>query len=530
MSATHAWTLRTRVRNALVAAGLVLGLVLAVAAVALAQVSREQDQVTGVLFASVVGLEEAHADLVDAEAAVRAYAVTADESTLMAYEALDVPQVVEDLEASTAVLSGDAATEAAVARLVEAIEAWDREYAAPAVARAAAEGPDPDYAESRGPGRELFAEVRLGLETAMDALLDYRADAADSLASWRSVLVGSVVAAVVAALAVGTGLWLFLRSWVTEPLARLASASRAVADGDLTQHVEGHGPQEVVSLGRDVEQMRGRLVAELEASRQARAELEASNRDLEQFAYVASHDLQEPLRKVASFTQLLQRRYGGQLDERADQYIEFAVDGAKRMQRLIQDLLTFSRVGRTGEPDAVVELDACLRDALANVAASVETSGAEVSADPLPEVSGHAVALTQLLQNLVGNALKFRDPERVPRVHIAVERVGEEWVFECRDNGIGIEPRHAERVFVIFQRLHAKEAYGGTGIGLALCKRIVEMHGGTIAIVPRDDGEHGTVVRWTLPVAPARATERPGVGENAPAADGAAPARAPEAQ
>ncbi|MEE6274043.1 sensor histidine kinase [Georgenia wangjunii] len=509
------WTLRSRVRTALVAGGLVLGLVLLLAFAALLQVSRHESRVTEVLFDAVVSMEDAHADLVDAEGSVRAYALTADPAVRGPYDRLDVAALAAVAEEVTAALPDDGALAGALDDLLVAVEVWRTEFAEPTVARAG-DGPDEAYAANRARGLALFADVRAGIDRTLGTLLDYRSDAAESLRTWRTVLVVSMVLLAVSAVAVGTVLWRLLRAWVTDPLERLAASSRAVAAGDLTAQVEGDGPDEVVGLGADVEQMRRQLVAELESVRQARSELEASNRDLEQFAYVASHDLQEPLRKVASFTQLLQRRYGGQLDERADQYIEFAVDGAKRMQRLIQDLLVFSRVGRGGEEAGVVDLDACLADALANVSDTLTTTGGQVLAADLPPVLGHRVVLTQLFQNLLSNAVKFRHPDRPPRIEIRAERSGEEWLFTCADNGIGIEPRHAERVFVIFQRLHAKDAYEGTGIGLSLCKRIIELHGGRIWVAEREPDDVGTVLHWTLPV----------LREEAASADGSGGARA----
>ena len=273
--------------------------------------------------------------------------------------------------------------------------------------------------------------------------------------------------------------------------------------------------------------MRQLLVSQLDEAQDARAEVEQprallqaqaedlrrSNRDLEQFAYVASHDLEEPLRKVASFCQMLERRYKGQLDDRADQYIAFAVDGAKRMQLLINDLLAFSRVGRLGSGFTDVPLDDALADALRNLATAVEESSATVTADPLPVVRGERGLLVQLLQNVVGNAVNFRG-DSPPEVSIAVRRVGDRWEFACRDNGIGVEPQYAERIFVIFQRLHPKTDYEGTGIGLALCKKIVEHHSGDIWLDADDDG-YGTTVRWTLPV---EAAVRPVVDDEGPAA------------
>ncbi|GLU31029.1 PAS domain S-box protein [Trinickia caryophylli] len=214
--------------------------------------------------------------------------------------------------------------------------------------------------------------------------------------------------------------------------------------------------------------------------RQRTEELARSNRDLEQFAYVASHDLQEPLRAVAGPLQLLQRRYQGQLDARADEFITHAVDGATRMQSLIDDLLSYSRVGRLEDPAEPTESAEALERALRNLSVLVRESGAQITHDSLPRVRAIPTQLTLLMQNLIGNALKFRSKERTPTIHIGATRVDEGWQFAVKDNGIGIEPQYFERIFLIFQRLHTRREYAGTGLGLALCKRIVEHHGGRI--------------------------------------------------
>jgi light-regulated signal transduction histidine kinase (bacteriophytochrome) len=298
---------------------------------------------------------------------------------------------------------------------------------------------------------------------------------------------------------------------VLGPLDSLGDQTRRVTAGEFDRPIEPVGPPEIMRLAGDTEAMRRRIRAELTAMEDAREllsiqkeelaaqaeELARSNTDLEQFAYVASHDLQEPLRKVTSFCQLLQRRYQGQLDERADQYIDFAVDGAKRMQALINDLLAFSRVGRTTEAFVEVDCDDVLDRALRNLETAVDDVGAEVLRRPLPTVEGDPSLLTALFQNLVGNALKFRS-EAPPRIEIGVEQLDGEFSFRMADNGIGIDAAYAERVFVIFQRLHAKELYPGTGIGLALCKKIVEFHGGRIWVDTAVGS--GTAVCWTLPV------------------------------
>lgn len=188
---------------------------------------------------------------------------------------------------------------------------------------------------------------------------------------------------------------------------------------------------------------------------------------------------------VASYTQLLSRRYKGKLDQDADEFIHFAVDGATRMQGLINDLLKYSRVGTRGSPFVATDCDKVLDDALANLAIAIRESGAVITRDPLPAVIADPIQLTQLFQNLVGNAIKFRKPGDAPRIHVGARRINDGWEFSVRDNGIGISPEYFDRVFVIFQRLHAKEEYPGTGIGLALCKKIVERHGGRIWVASR---------------------------------------------
>jgi PAS domain S-box-containing protein len=225
-------------------------------------------------------------------------------------------------------------------------------------------------------------------------------------------------------------------------------------------------------------------------------ELAHSNRELEQFAYVASHDLQEPLRMVASYTQLLARRYKDKLDDDANEFIHYAVDGATRMQALINDLLALSRIGTHAKPMGPCESELALSRALTNLRIAIQESGAEVTHDVMPNIFADISQLTQLFQNLIGNALKFRG-EQPLKVHIGVERKLRDWQFSIRDNGIGIAPEHFDRIFVIFQRLHGKQEYPGTGIGLAVCKKIVERHEGSIWLESRQ-GE-GTVFYFTIP-------------------------------
>jgi signal transduction histidine kinase len=230
------------------------------------------------------------------------------------------------------------------------------------------------------------------------------------------------------------------------------------------------------------------------------AELERSNGELEQFAYIASHDLAEPLRTITGFTELLGRRYTGQLDEKADRYIEHIVNGTTRMQRLIDDLLAYSRVGRMEIAPEPFALGDALDQVCAALSSTIAERGAVITRGPLPVVFADPPQIAQVLQNLVGNAMKFQAPGETPAVHVAAEADDGMWRVTVADNGIGIDPRFAHRVFRMFQRLHAQHEYSGTGIGLAICQRIVERNGGRIWVEPGPDG--GSTFSFTLPGAP----------------------------
>jgi PAS domain S-box-containing protein len=237
----------------------------------------------------------------------------------------------------------------------------------------------------------------------------------------------------------------------------------------------------------------------VEALAQRGAELARSNRELEQFTYIASHDLQEPLRMVGSYTQLLEQRYASQLDDDAREFLRYAQEGASRMRDLINALLAYSRLDTQVQDFRRISMDQVLTLSVANLRESISSTNAEVTRGPMPEVDGDPVQLGQVLQNLIGNSLKFHGPEP-PHVWVEAERRGPEWRFSVRDDGIGILPEYQERIFIMFQRLHSREEYPGTGIGLAVCKKVVERHGGKLWVESTGRPGEGTSFFFTLPV------------------------------
>jgi light-regulated signal transduction histidine kinase (bacteriophytochrome) len=241
---------------------------------------------------------------------------------------------------------------------------------------------------------------------------------------------------------------------------------------------------------------RDELNKEVAERKAAEESLKRSNEDLEQFTYAASHDLQEPLRVMSSYSQLLEKRYKDKLDQDANEFIDFIVDAAKRMQKLITDLLAYSRVGQKDIPAAEEDLNQVVQKVLDGMAATLESSGGMVTYDKLPVLAVHETSMMQVFQNLIGNALKFRGKES-SRIHISARKDGEDWVFSVQDNGLGIEPQYYGRIFQIFQRLHSREEYSGTGIGLSICKKIVMNYGGRTWV----ESEHGkgSTFYFTLP-------------------------------
>jgi signal transduction histidine kinase len=438
--------------------------------------------------------------LVNQETGVRGFVIAHKQTFLQPYrsglaaERRDYGQLLSLLRESAAGYERD------VHQVMVRAQAWQSGYVARALP---ATHPTPALDAT---GKRLFDAIRRSLRQLNDALAARRLQARADLSNAGHLLLINLILAGVLIIVGVLGAALLLRRIVTAPLARLGEEARRVAAGDFrTPLANLRGAREIVEVRDEVDTMRELIVRELAAVDTARGrlqeqtiELERSNADLEQFAYVASHDLQEPLRKVTSFCQALEHRYAGQLDDRADQYIHFAVDGAKRMQILINGLLAFSRVGRSSDPFAPVDAAELVAGARTALSGPIEEAGATVIMAGLPAVRGDRALLDSVFQNLIGNALKFRGSE-APVVRIEAHGVDRQWEFSCADNGIGIEPEYAERIFLIFQRLHPKESYPGTGIGLAMCRKIIEYHGGRIWLDTSYVG--GTCIRFTLPAA-----------------------------
>jgi signal transduction histidine kinase len=428
--------------------------------------------------------------LLNQETGVRGYLLTGDQTFRAPYDdgRRQQDQAVAELRRLGAVDGTSAGAD--LATVLSRAQAWQL------IAEESTSAPDPALA---GVGKTQFDLVRSALDVQYANLTAARESARADLtfaAGLLAVMLGAVTVLLVLFFVL---LPLGFHRRIVRPILTLAGEVRTATD-DIEHHIPpGQGPRELTELTADIEALRQRLVTEVALLDQRTQELQRSNSDLEQFAYVASHDLQEPLRKVTSFCQLIQRRYQDKLDERGEQYIEFAVDGARRMQVLINDLLAFSRVGRGATKFVDLDTGDALRAAIGNLEQVIEETGAEITHTDLPVVRGELSLLTAAFQNLLGNAIKFRG-ESPARISVAAERTGDEWTFSVTDNGIGIEPEYAERIFMIFQRLHARDEHEGTGIGLALTRKIIEYHGGTVWL-DTGTGDGQTTFRFTLPAA-----------------------------
>ncbi|GIJ75822.1 HAMP domain-containing protein [Micromonospora phaseoli] len=504
------WSLRGRLAVLVAVVGLLLIGVAAAEAVVAARNRAHIDAVlnqTGPLRAQS---QELLAVLVDQETAIRGYALTGEREDLVPFDT--GRQREQELAASMdRLLTSYPELRDEFQSVQRQAEQWRQTIALPVIQAIEVGGTSAGQQLLTDQSRQQFDQIRVAVDVLQNGILEVRDEAATDVRQTSNLLVLLLIIAAIVVVVAGVVLLTSLERMVIRPLTSLAGQVREVATGDYGHGIDGSGPPEFRRLGEDVDVMRQKIAADLAEVREAREriewvnaqlqkqaeELTRSNRDLEQFAYVASHDLQEPLRKVASFCQLLQRRYAGQLDERADQYIAFAVDGAQRMQRLINDLLAFSRIGRLTAGFTEVDLNELMAEVAAQTEPARQYADAELTWGELPVIRGEEPLLTNLLVNLVSNSVKFRRPDVAPKVHVSARLVGEEWEITCQDNGIGIEPEFADKIFVIFQRLHAKDAYPGTGIGLAIVKKIVEYHGGRVWV--DTDVPEGTAIRFTLP-------------------------------
>lgn len=476
----------------------------AVGGLTLLNLRHNRERVVVTLDPAALQVQQLDISLLNQETGVRGYALSAQASFLAPYTSGFTAEksLIASLKKTAPQVSSTTAAD--LTSVADQAHYWRIHYAETAIDQVK-RSKKPMISPEITAGKAYFDSLRAKIAKLEADISASRTSAVAGLNDSASLLDVVFIAIAIGLTIIVVILALGLRAAAIRPLHSIAAQARRVAGGDFDHEVAVLGPQEVTDLADDVNSMRKRILHELSATQAANtvleahtAELKRSNSELEQFAYIASHDLQEPLRKVASFTQLLQRRYQGQLDARADQYIEFAVDGAKRMQALINDLLSYSRVGRSSRQPALVSSDAALGQARANLAAQLEESGTTIESGHLPLVLAEMPLLTAVFQNLLSNALKFHG-EQPPHIVIEVSRDGPFWLFSLADNGIGIEPAYADRVFVIFQRLHERSAYPGTGIGLAMTRKIIEYFGGRIWLDAAFAG--GARFLFTLPVA-----------------------------
>ncbi|WP_240741908.1 ATP-binding protein [Deinococcus sp. KSM4-11] len=354
-----------------------------------------------------------------------------------------------------------------------------------------------------GGGKGILDEARKELDVMqMEENTNLSGATASSLATLNRVRLVTVGGLLLGVLLILVTAWQVARS-VAALLNHLTDNTRQIAAGQYHLRLPDSEVRELAGLGRQVDLMAAAVQQREQALRVSNEKLERSNRELEQFAYVASHDLQEPLRTITSYTELLARRYAGRLDERADQYIAFTTAATTRLKTLIQDLLAYSRVRQGGRPMTEVDTHGLVAGVVDDLAAQLDTSGGRVVLGELPTVQGNAELLRHVFLNLIGNALKFRASDRPPTVQVSAARDQDAWVFAVQDNGIGIEAQYHERIFGVFQRLHGMDEYDGSGIGLAVTRSAVEQLGGRLWLDSQPG--QGSTFRFSLPDPPANA-------------------------
>jgi hypothetical protein len=496
-------TLRKRVTRGAIAALILFAGVFALIVVSLLDFKSKGDELIDRWQPAYSTSQDVLADLVNEETGLRGYALGKSPSFLAPYEQYQRKQALQQAHLRR-LLAGRNDLTADLNQLTATADRWRSTIARPYVARVKRGDPTVAKATASDAAKAAFDKIRAASANLSDHLARVRDQAkAQRVNAVRLVWIAVGVSAGLVLLA-GVGVVRGLRRAVLDPIESFATQTRHVASGAIDERIVPAGPPEIAGLAEDVNLMRARIANELSRVELARArlierseELSRSNADLEQFAYVASHDLSEPLRKVANFCQLLERQYSAELDDKAKQYIAYAVDGAKRMQALINDLLSFSRVGRSTDGFSSVDVGEVLTRALATLDDRAAAAEADIVRGPMPTLEGDATLLVALFQNLIGNALKYRSTERSLHIEITAEQQGTNWLFTVADNGIGIEAQYAERIFTIFQRLHLRDKYGGTGIGLALCRKIVEFHKGKIWLAAGSGP--GATFHFTIP-------------------------------
>jgi signal transduction histidine kinase len=497
------WSLRRRVNRAIVGVLLLLMALIATVIYFINDAKRTGDELVDQWDPAYTISQNTLTAMVNQETGIRGYALGHDEAFLEPY---NIANLLGGSAQSTLrkYLLPYPELLAELRELNAAIDSWRETVAVPIIAKVRAGDASAEQDAAAQEASASFDRIRVASNQLTNSIDEMRVEVTDDrerafVYVWCVIAFGTLVL-LVTGVVLGRG----LRRQVLDPIDGLVTQTRQVAAGNLDLEIAQDGPLEIQNLAADVDLMRGTLAAQIDRIERARsriqqrsAELARSNADLEQFAYVASHDLSEPLRKVTNFCQLLERQYADQLDDKARQYIVFMVDGAKRMQALISDLLDFSRVGRSDEHFVQVDLELALARALNNLEEPIAEAGAVIEHDPLPSVTGEPTLLTALLQNLIANAVKYRSPDRPCEIRISAEPRGDDWLLTVDDNGIGVEPQYGDRIFTIFQRLHLRDQYGGTGIGLAVCRRILDFHRGRIWLAEKL--EPGARFQLTLP-------------------------------
>lgn len=502
-------SLRRRTALLFLVAGLVIGTLALLMALSLARLDMATKERVDRLGPALLESEVLARSYSDQEAGLRGYLVAGRDDFLEPYVAGRAAER-RSLSRLRTLLAGRPDLLARVAAVRDEARAWHDTVAQPAITRTRRDGASAMSVADVEVGKVRFERVRDRLAELQAPLRTAQEEAGASLTAYQDRLAGILVAGLLGLVVVAVIAWQALRRWVVEPLRDLGSEVDRVETGDLSRQMSvAAAPKEIMELTSQVERMRVRILHEYALAEDARAEamaarsqlevqaedLRRSNAELEQFAHVVSHDLQEPLHSLAGFLELLSEESGASLDDTGQLYLQRAQSGVDRVRQLLRDLLEYARVTTHGQPFGQVDMQRVVDEVLAELDDELHETGAVVTATDLPTVKGDAFQLTQLMRNLLENAIKFRS-ESPPSVVVTADRGEGEWLFSVGDNGIGIDPRYAIHVFTIFQRLHGRDEFAGTGVGLAISKKIVERHQGRIWVESKPEG--GATFFFTL--------------------------------